>query len=144
MRKPLEPWHRYERTHYRLERWADWIHGKYPECIGWNVYQGDSEQGNKVQLRNDEHSDRVYQEVANMTRDEAEVWTTETAWRQLPRIWRHLLWVLYVRDSSITKNRLADAVGIDRRAISSHLWGAFDELDNSLIEHRKMRDPVEG
>lgn len=138
MTKRREPWDNYPRLHRRLSGWADWIAGQYQD-LGWNVYQGDQPEGLRVQLRNDLHADKVYQEVANMDSDIRRHIETNSAWKELPHLWRRLIWLLYVEREPYPKHSLAQHTGIDARRVSEELEKAFIRMDGVLAGMRMAR-----
>lgn len=138
MARRREPWDEYEILHQRLESWAQWVRAEYPEMMGWNVYKGDTASGLRVQMRNDTHSDKVFSEVAHMDRDERRNFETDRAWRELPSLWRTLIWLLYVDRDRYGKSDLANRTGIDHRDVSTHLWHAFRELD-IIVQSTRFR-----
>lgn len=139
MTKRREPWDEYRIVHQRLSQWSDWIYSRY-EILGWNVYQGDQEPRLKVQTRNDLHGDQVYHEVANMDADIARALETDTAYRELPKMQRHIIWLLYVSRVSYPKATIAHKTGMREESVARSMRRAFKNLDEALqqIRHSKM------
>lgn len=134
--KPRPPWKRYYDLDKRLSAWSYWCQSQAPECIGWNVYQGDTASGLRVQQRNDTYADPVGREVARLRYSERDIWRTHSAVTQLPGLWRRMIALIY-SEPGIEYQQIAEHVGIDRRVVGSHVEQAFAELDGVLTAPRE-------